>query len=712
MRKRTLGVWFILAALLIMQIPIPEADAATSASDFKIDGNMLVSYSGTEKEVVVPDTVVVIGESAFENNDFVEKVVLPNTVEEINEYAFWGCDNLKTVSLGKKIKQVGDYAFANCVGLEIMTIPSSVLYIGLGSFVNCVNLEKITIPYNTIGIHETAFDGCPKLKIDAVEGTYAFNYAIDLYERQKEMAEYQDVPDYDNSSDDSVDADESGDGDFEKDYVYSEGEISSTKVVNNNAVIFIDNTHLEVLDAYEAQDSESDCDSQNSLTDSIINSQNGLAKYTVVDERIIADHAYYKNKTINTIDIPGNINEVGQFSFARSNIESLVISQGVELIDYGAFYHCDNLEKISLPDSIKNIEPKAFEQTPYFENTDNYTEEGFLINNGILLNYIGQEKDVDVPDTVRLIASESFKANNFIKTVNLPDSVIYVGEGAFEDCINLSEVNLGNSIYSIKDRAFHNTSLTEVSLPDSLSELGRFAFDDNVSDSFDKNKYTLTHEVSAERLSNYSYRNNSETGSDKVDSDKLDSGIGIKVNGPEDIFAFLPGINDYYYLNIKEISAESMDSAYYRTFEKHLDEECKCYEITLTDDSNIPITKLGKQTLEISMPIPVSLEGMNFNVYLTDRNGQLENVEYTRGLSDNREVVVIKINYISNLCFVSDGTQYLDELKTVNININSQAQNISSSADKNIFKLINYIRNAAALIVFASGIGFILKLFK
>ena len=148
-KKLKLGVLMLVTALIIMQLPVSEADAAASASDFKIEGSTLVKYRGKEKNVSVPKTVTSIGRGAFEDNMNVELVVLPNSVTDIGPYAFWGCDNLDTVVLGKDISAVGDYAFAGCKGLEQMTIPSSVSTIGVQAFADCVNLKDISIPAQT-----------------------------------------------------------------------------------------------------------------------------------------------------------------------------------------------------------------------------------------------------------------------------------------------------------------------------------------------------------------------------------------------------------------------------------------------------------------------------------------------------------------------------------------------------------------------------------
>ena len=50
---------------------------ATGSGTFNIVGDTLVSYSGTESTVTIPDGVRVIGENAFKNNDYILNVICP-----------------------------------------------------------------------------------------------------------------------------------------------------------------------------------------------------------------------------------------------------------------------------------------------------------------------------------------------------------------------------------------------------------------------------------------------------------------------------------------------------------------------------------------------------------------------------------------------------------------------------------------------------------
>ncbi|MDE6518007.1 MAG: leucine-rich repeat domain-containing protein [Acetatifactor sp.] len=190
------GILLIITAILIMQIPVPEADAASSASDFRIEGTTLIGYTGTASDVSIPSTVKVIGEGAFQNNTNITRVTIPKNVEEIKPYAFWGCDHLEQGSLGEGLYEVGDYAFANCPELRNISFPDNITRIGIMAFADCASLRNIKIPYTVRSVHDTAFDGCYRLEIDYDNGTEGERFALYFAEKRKEMPEYEDIDEY------------------------------------------------------------------------------------------------------------------------------------------------------------------------------------------------------------------------------------------------------------------------------------------------------------------------------------------------------------------------------------------------------------------------------------------------------------------------------------------------------------------------------------
>ena len=56
---------------------------------------------------MIPDTVKIIAESAFENCGGITEVVIPDSVAEVGRYAFRFCDGVEKMTLGKHIKHLG-----------------------------------------------------------------------------------------------------------------------------------------------------------------------------------------------------------------------------------------------------------------------------------------------------------------------------------------------------------------------------------------------------------------------------------------------------------------------------------------------------------------------------------------------------------------------------------------------------------------------------
>jgi hypothetical protein len=677
-RKRLSGILLIIAALIIMQLPVSEADAATSsASDFKIEGGVLVKYRGTETNVSIPDTVEAIGDYAFEDNTRVELVVIPNSVKRIGAYAFWGCDNLDTVVLGKGLTSVGDYAFTGCGGLEQMTIPSNIQSIGVSAFADCVNLKDISIAAETTSIHETAFDGCYRLTIHCLQGTVADQFAQEFYERQKEMPEYEDVPEYpdgNGTGGDTVPSVPDGGTQNTPSTTPVPGNVlGSTQIVGNQAVFFIDNTVPVVMSSWEGFSATEDVsipvgDLMQEVT------EGGVSKYTVVDNRIIADQAYYRSTELGEVEIPMGVTEIGQFAFARSSATGVTIPLGVATVSYGAFYHCDNLVRASLSSSVMTVEPRAFSYTPWLQNFlggmevegNESSDPNYLISGGVLVAYRGSDSQAVIPEGVRVIAGEAFRNHTELESVVIPDTVKVIGEGAFESCTQLASVSLGNQVEQIKDRAFDKCALSQINLPQSVREVGIRAFGAaEVIFSGEAFDIPNSYETSATRLSNEDYRN--------VTGEQGEAGVAVV--GIEHAYAMLDGAARSYTLSVVPMEDVSvLEQACVRSFKTSVPSGMAAYDIQLTDSGAIPITKLGHQTLTVILPVPEGLSGQKLQVMTLDRNGQPELLTAERVMMEGVESVKFETNHLSPFGIYSLGyADVQEEVLELSVSMMSQS---------------------------------------
>lgn len=100
---------------------------------------------GELKCVRIPNTVTVIGESAFSFCSTLKEIHLPESVTEIRRRGFMYCGALETVTLSEGLKTIGESAFEACSSLTNIRIPNSVKTIEVKAFENCNQLSLVTM---------------------------------------------------------------------------------------------------------------------------------------------------------------------------------------------------------------------------------------------------------------------------------------------------------------------------------------------------------------------------------------------------------------------------------------------------------------------------------------------------------------------------------------------------------------------------------------
>ena len=91
-------------------------------------------------EMVIPDYVTSIGDSAFSICTGLTSVTLGNSVTSIGGFAFWCCDGLTSVTIGNSVTSIGGSAFYGCTGLTRIDFTGTIAQwnqISKGSEWNC-----------------------------------------------------------------------------------------------------------------------------------------------------------------------------------------------------------------------------------------------------------------------------------------------------------------------------------------------------------------------------------------------------------------------------------------------------------------------------------------------------------------------------------------------------------------------------------------------
>lgn len=128
------------------------------------------------KSIIIPDSVISIGDLAFADCESLENITMPDGVISIGKGAFSRCYNLESITIPDSVTSIGNGAFAHS-SLKSVIIPESVTNIGNNMFSNCYSLKSISIPNSVINIDDYAFNWCTNLTIKCNKGSYAEEFA-------------------------------------------------------------------------------------------------------------------------------------------------------------------------------------------------------------------------------------------------------------------------------------------------------------------------------------------------------------------------------------------------------------------------------------------------------------------------------------------------------------------------------------------------------
>lgn len=180
------------------------------------------------------------------------------------------------------------------------------------------------------------------------------------------------------------------------------------------------------------------------------------------------------------IAIPTGIKTIGKDCFTGTDVEEVILPEGVERIEPCAFANCTELKKINFPETLKVIDHGAFNGCFSLETVilpkvmkeiNNYAFYAVGIKHltlperissvGIKIFAKTDIETIDIPKDFTL-GSEMFEKCQKLHSVNLLGSHITIPERCFCDCINLTEIDITKTAL-IKDEAFRGCQNLSVS---------------------------------------------------------------------------------------------------------------------------------------------------------------------------------------------------------------------------------------------------------
>ena len=131
-------------------------------------------------------------------------------------------------------------------------------------------------------------------------------------------------------------------------------------------------------------------------------------------------------------------------------LKSYSIMPGTSAIAERAFYGCNSLESIVIPNSVTDIGEGAFEQS------------------GL--------KSISLPESITSIPENMCRRCWKLESAIIPDSVRYIGNSAFENCIRLVDISIPQSVIGIGEFAFSKTIIKTLFLPSNLKTVSKGLF--------------------------------------------------------------------------------------------------------------------------------------------------------------------------------------------------------------------------------------------
>ena len=317
------------------------------------------------------------GVKLYIQDQLVENLIVPEGITSISQNAFKYYSYLKTLELPTTLQSIGYSAFVECENLEVVKINGLTVASSSTTFGDCPKLHTVYLYGNITALGNGTFDGCTSLENLYIgkdvkslgTGWVFYNTNIkNIY--------------YDGTASDWA-------------QISIQHEYGSP-TQHGNAKLFINNELA---------------------TNIVIDNVDSINPYT-----------FFNYRYLESLTIGDNVKSIGEYAFKKCSVQNLNLGK-IEHIGNNAFFQCDKLNSINLPNTLQTLGSACFRET--------ISAKGTLV----------------IPSSVTIVSEQAFYDTGIEKIV-LSEGVETIEEWAFANCSDVKELVISSTVTSCGVQAF------------------------------------------------------------------------------------------------------------------------------------------------------------------------------------------------------------------------------------------------------------------
>ena len=415
----------------------------------------LADYCGTATTVTIPEGVEFIDDYAFSSRDHghadgvnttVTSVTFPSTLIGFDDYALACCRNLTAVTIPEQVTYIHPHVFDGCYMLSEVNFHNGVTVIGSCAFKECGKDVGRTFYYilpDSLSSTETfddPFYNCPAVLVtepNTVTAEWIKKYGITFA-----------LPN-------------------QYDYRFQFKDVSGTKRIYLTQ--YLGGAEADIPAVIYAIDG------------GVFQGKETLTKVVVPQGTVVIGQNAFKDcPNLTDITLPESLTTINNNAFTGSGTNytgayaiHLPNSLSNSIVEYGKgsspFYNCSALLECTRDSDTAHMMSKDKGYSITFPGEHDFLYRYHYANNEYrlyLYRYIGNSTEVVIPECYGISTpnppsshregSYAFDGITTVTSVTVSAGTVVIGDSAFYGCTNLTEVNLPDSITELKNYAFAN----------------------------------------------------------------------------------------------------------------------------------------------------------------------------------------------------------------------------------------------------------------